>query len=323
MSKCVPVIALLALGLCGLLLGPAPAAAATNAAHPAPTPLAVVEKVGWGVELDAYYSNVNLYIPLTAEQVPNLGETTEFDIYRYLLARSFVPRFIYLELSANPMPLLGVYLRKNHPDFYRDSTIEDDFNLIESITAGFREPYAFSVFFGNLADFVDPGTGRAGKKNRAYSGYLFTVGDHHIRHNLLIDDRWLEMEWKIKGDRDFDKEKISWSFRVGGRLHEHPEIADAVYLGLRRSNLDYQSSCLAWLKNSSITFLTEFNAESLKFQRQEIILGKKYPLASGKAFALDLGGIWQVEDRIYTGALAQQNDARDNFIFVIRPNIVF
>lgn len=296
-------------------------------AAPPPVDLAEVsttKKIEVGGELDAYYSNINFYLPLTADKVPNLCNQTELEIYRYLLARSLVPRFVYLELSVNPLPLLGVYLRSNHRHAYEQGAIGNDFNLVESVTAGFREPYAFSVFFGSLVDFVKPGATKIERKNRAYSGYLMTAGDHHILHNRLVNDRWLELEWKLKGDRDLPHEKISWSFRVGGRLHDNPEIADAIYFGLRRSNLDYQETDISWRKNSSITLMSEFSAETLKFQRQEVIVGKKYPLKSSSlAFSLDLGGIWQVEERIYSGSLSRGSDPQNNFIFVIRPNIIF
>lgn len=285
---------------------------------------ATAKKVEVGVELDAYYSNINFYVPLTDESVPNFCNQTEWDIYRYLLSRSLLPRFVYVELSANPLPLLGVYLRSNHRNTYEKSVFIDDFNLIESITAGFREPYAYSIFFGGLVDFVKPGASKVEGKNRAYSGYLLTAGDYHILHNKLIKDRWQELEWKIKGDRDLPHEKISWSFRVGGRIHNNHEIADSIYFGLRRSNLDFQETNTSWIKNSSITFMTEFNAENLKFQRQEIIVGKKYPLKSSTmAFSLEVGGIWQYEEDIYSGSLLSENGPQNNFIFVIRPNIIF
>lgn len=291
---------------------------------PPPTNVPTAKKIEVGAELDAYYSNINFHLPLTDERVPNLCSQRELDVYRYLLARSLVPRFVYMELSANPLPLLGVYLRSNHRTIYEQSSTGNDFNLIESITAGFREPYAFSVFFGSLVDFVRPGATKIEGKNRAYSGYLVTVGDHHILHNQMVNDRWLEMEWKLKGDRDLPHEKISWSFRVGGRIHQKPEIADAIYFGLRRSNLDYQETASSWGKNSSITLMTEFNAENLKFQRQEVVVGKKYPFkSSAMAFSLEVGGIWQVEERIYSGALSPENDPQKNFTFVIRPNIIF
>lgn len=316
--------------LLGLLLCAVPARAgeplpeSDSAASLSIAPASAVqgeEESSWHLELDAYYANVNFDFPLAETTVPNLGETSEFEIYRYLLKNSFLPRCVNLELSAYPMPLLGVFLRSNYPDAY-ESAAGDDVNPIEALTAGFREPYALSLFFGNIADFVKSGEAHR-EGNRAYIGYLFSVGDHHIRHNQLIDDHWLEIEWKLKGDRNFKEEKISWSFRVGSRLHENTEIADTLYLGVRRSNLDYHSEVLSWSKNSSVSLMTEIGAEHLDFQRQELIFGKKFPLKSKNvALTLDFGGIWQIEKRIYSGRLAADNDVH-NFIFVIRPNLIF
>jgi len=140
----------------------------------------------------------------------------------------------------------------------------------------------------------------------------------------LLNDRWLEFEWKIKGDRDFSDEKISWSFRLGSRLHEHPGIADTVYVGIRRSNLDFGATTgLSWKKNSSVNLTTEFTANGLTFLRQEVTFGKRFPLAKKKmAISVDIGGIWQKEEKIYTGTLASRQE-EDNFTVILRPNILF
>ena len=274
----------------------------------------------FSLELDAYYTSASMSLPLTGTPVPNLGDMSEADIYRYLMVRSLLPRFASLEASVYPMPALGVYLKSNHPSTYENADIGADVNLIESLTAGFREPYALSLFFGTLGDFVQPGETRKGG-NRAYVGYLVSYGNRHIKDNELIPDDWWEFEWKLKGDRDFENEKLNWSFRLGTRVHAHPEIADTLYLGLRRSNVDYKGAVLSWMKNSSVTFMSEFSADNGHFLRQEVIFGKTYPLESlHVALALDFGGIWQAGDS-YSGTLA--DEAVDNFIFVFRPNIVF
>lgn len=271
-------------------------------------------------ELDAYYTSASMTLPLTETPVPNLGEMSETEIYRYLLPRSFLPRFVTLEASLYPMPILGVYLLKNHPTTYENGDIGSDFNLIESVTAGFREPYALSLFTGTVADFARPGESRKGA-NRAYIGYLFSYGNRHIKDNVLIDDHWFEAEWKLKGDRDFGFEQLRWSFRLGARLHENQEITDTIYLGLRRSNIDFRASALSLIKNTSVSLMTEFSATSGEFLRQEVVIGKNYPLESlGVALALDLGGIWQSGSG-YSGALGAE--AADNFILVFRPNIKF
>lgn len=271
-------------------------------------------------ELDAYYTSVSLNFPLTREQVPDLGEMSEFGIYRHLLLRSFVPRFLTLEASTYPMPLLGVYLRRHQAETYQKGEIGSSVNLIESVTAGFREPYAVSLFFGNLVDFIGKGETRKGG-NRGYIGYLFSVGDRHIKKNMLVDDRWFEFEWKLKGDRNFEDERLSWSFRLGSKFHENPEISDVFYVGLRRSNLDYNSEFLSWLKNSSVNLMTEFSTRDSRFLRQEIVFGKTYPLKHvGLALSLDFGGIWETH-RIYSGSLADEE--LDNFVLVFRPNMAF
>lgn len=272
------------------------------------------------LELDAYYSSASLNVPLTRSGVPNLGDSSEYEIYRYLLLHSYLPRFVTIEASVYPMPVLGVYLKQNHPSFYRNGDLGAEVNLIESLTAGFREPYALSLFIGNLADFSRPGERRLAQ-NRAYSGYLFSYGNRHIKDNVLYDDHWYEIEWKIKGDRDFGGQQLSWSFRVGTRQHDHPEITDTLYLGLRRSNLDIDAALLTWLKNSSFSWMSEFSARDLQFLRQEVIFGKRIPLKYlPVAFAFEIGGIWQTNAQ-YTGGLAGQDV--DNFILVFRPNLVF
>lgn len=319
---------LLTLGLVAAPAGaePLPAPAPTPAATATATAEAEAEaarRSGWpepNFELDAYYSSASLNQPLTRERVPNLGESSEFEIYRYLLLRSYLPRFVTVEASVYPMPALGVYLKNNHPNFYRNGDIGSEVNVIESLTAGFREPYALSLFFGTLADFYRPGERRRGE-NRAYSGYLVSYGNRHIKDNRLYDDHWYEVEWKIKGDRDFGGQQLSWSFRVGTRQHRHPEIADTLYLGLRRSNLDFDAVLFSWLKNSSIAWMSEFSARDLRFLRQEVVFGKRLPLQFlPVALALEVGGIWQT-NALYSGTLAEREV--DNFVLIFRPNLVF
>lgn len=320
--RALALIACVALSLVPVL--PLRAAAVESAAVPVVSSAATPEAKPWlpepNLELDPYYSNASLNFPLTRERVPNLGESSEVDIYRYLLVRSFLPRFVTLEASVYPMPVAGVYLKRNHPHFYEQGDIGSEVNVIESLTAGFREPYALSLFCGNLVDFVKDGERRKGE-NRAYSGYLFSYGNRHIKNNILVDDHWYEFEWKLKGDRDLADHRLSWSFRIGGRQHDNPEITDTLYLGLRRSNTEFSVVTFSWLKNSSFELMSEFSSHDLRFLSQSVIFGKKFPVRIFPvALALEIGGIWQTND-VYRGTLADQNS--DNFTLVFRPNLVF
>ena len=152
-------------------------------------------------------------------------------------------------------------------------------------------------------------------------GYLVSYGAKHIHQNVLIDDDWWEFEWKLKGERAFEDEDLTWSFRVGIKTNANPDIADTLYFGGRRSNLDYKVSWLGWLENASFQWMTELAQDNLAFLRQELVFGKKFPLKDKHwAFTLDIGVIYE-KDQKYTGPLF--DPTADNITIVFRPNIAF
>lgn len=292
--------------LCGeflFLSGPAQAAGATE--------------VVW--ELTPYYTSAGAYISLTDLPLPDSRGDSELEIYRELLLQSFRPQVLLLEASVYPMPVLGTWIRRKNPGFYDDADIGNNLNWIESLTAGFPEPAALSVFLGSAMNLVRPGQARKGT-NKGHVGYLASGGLRHIKDNVLISDNWYELEWKLKGERHFKEDRLSWSFRLGAKQHSHPEIADTVYLGLKRSKLDYNAPLLAWLDNTEGEFLVAMTSKGFALARSELLLEKRIPLRSW-SFALALqGGFIYENDRTYTGSLREDDD---NFIFVLRPNIEF
>ena len=284
-----------------------------------PTTTAAKNEFGW--EFDPYYSNLSLTIPLTNAPIPEVTGKNEFAIYRQLFKNVLVPRFILLEAAVFPMPLLGVGAKKYTPEFYRAFNVgTSDLNLLEAITAGFQEPYAFSLFIGDMVSFVKPGEEKV-CSNKGYMGYLFSYSNQHIKRNVLIPDHNLESEWKLKGDRVFANEKLSWSFRVGAKTHENPDISNTVYLGFRRSDLDFNSAFLSFLDNSSIDFRWDFSIKDGRPLRQEYTIGKKFPISKWRvAMRLDVGFIWE-DPATYSGRLHDTD--HQAIMAVIRPNIEF
>lgn len=266
-------------------------------------------------EFGAYYSSIGLYLPISDDPFPDGGRLEEAEVYQQLLARSWQPNVVAFEASVYPMPVAGVWLRKEHPDLYEISP-----SLVQAVTAGFQEPWAVSAFFGSQMKFTRRDeTERGG--NRAHLGYLISAGTKHIKSNVLIADDWLEAEWKMKGERIFREQRLEWSFRAGGRYNGNRDIADTLYLGLRRSNLDFKSRFLSWLDNSRIDLFTELAVDGLQLVRQEVIFGKKYPLESRKyALELDFGLIYERASK-YSGDLAPL--AKTAVTVVFRPNLVF
>lgn len=281
------------------------------------------KELGWADldwETDLYYSNVSLNIPLDGSPIPTVTDQGEFEIYSRLWLHSLVPRFMLVEASVMPLPLAGVALKEYAKDFYNAADIGRNQNVIQWLTAGFEEPYAFSVFFGDMVKFNKPGEERL-SSNKGYMGYLFSYSNQHIRNNVLIPDHSLEAEWKMKGERSFKDEKLSWSFRLGAKVHENPDIANTFYVGFRRSNLDFRVNPFEFLRNSSFDVRWDIGAKHGDLLRQEYVLGKKFPIKSwGVALKLDVGLIWEDPSR-YSGAL-RDIDA-PNFTVVLRPNIQF
>jgi len=271
-------------------------------------------------ELSPYYTSVAALIPLGNEVQSLASETmTEAEVYSALLAKSTRPSILLLEASVYPMPWLGTQLRRESPDSYADD--DRKFKLIPALTAGFQEPWALSAFVGSDIVFFRPGQATK-ESNRGYMGYLISVGNRHIVNNWMIDDDWVELEWKMKGERIFNEDRLSWSFRVGGRFHQQPEIGDTIYFGISRSDLDINAPLLSWLSNTKVNLLTEILQDSGKFSRQEIIFGKKIPVKSAwmAAWQIEFGAIYDAE-RKYSGTLAEL--AENGTTFILRPNIEF
>lgn len=294
-----------------------------EASLPSQYPLPAIKKSNtefvW--ELDPYYSEVSLHIPLTDTPIPESAGATEFDVYRKLLIDSLRPRYLLLEVAVFPMPLVGVVLKEYQRDFYRGFNIgRGDLNLLEAVTAGFQEPYAFSVFIGDMVSFVKPGQEKI-SSNKGYMGYMLSYSNQHIKRNILVPDHNVEIEWKTKGERDFSDEKLSWSFRLGSKIHENADISNTLYLGFRRSNLDFTASSISFLNNSSVDFRWDFSAKDGRLLRQEYVVGKKFPIKKWHmAFKVDAGVIWEDPGK-YKGKLRDRDSG--NVTAVFRPNIEF
>jgi hypothetical protein len=281
------------------------------------------QSLGWADldwETDLYYSNLSLNIPLTNEPIPHLGDASEMEIYRTLFMHSLVPRFMLIEAAVMPLPLVGVALKESASGFYNSADIGRNQNVIQWLTAGFEEPYSFSLFLGDMVRFSKPGESEL-SSNKGYMGYLLSYSNQHIRNNVLIPDHSLEAEWKLKGERSYKDDKLSWSFRVGAKVHENPNISNTFYVGFRRSDLDFRVNPIEFLRNSTFDVRWDLGAKKGDLLRQEYVLGKKFPIKSwGVALKLDVGLIWEDPSR-YSGIL--HDTSSSNFTVVLRPNILF
>ena len=303
------------------LLVPRPPKPGTIKPPPPSTQWEAPKTISFEYEINPYYTNADLFLSLTNAPIPDAGEKSELEIYRDLFLGSYIPRFMVLEVSVYPMPIAGVWLKKRAPELYSKGDIGDDFNLFQAVTEGFEEPWAVSLFLGNVMNFKRSGSPEFEGGNKGFMGYLLSVGNLHIKDNVLIDDNWTELEWKIKGDRDYPKLNLSWSFRIGAKYHDHPEITDVYYVAVRRSRLDFEADSSSFRHNSAFEYTFLFDQEHMAAVQHEFSMEKKFPQKGKKyAFTLALGIIYDM-DRKYTGALDDRDG--DSYSIIIRPNIEF
>jgi len=310
----------LALFVAVLLITVAVPSAHAEDAPPAAPPAAAPELFRVEFEPDAYYTSLGMYIALTKTPIPHVGEQSEKNLYLTLLSRAYAPRFLVIEGSVNPLPYAGTYIRKQHETFYEEAQTTGSFNWLQAVTAGFEEPYAVSLFLGNIVDFSIPG--ETTSRGIGYSGLLYSVGTYHIKNNVLISDDWWEMEWKVKGDRKTQDQKLSWSFRFGAKLHGNPDITDIYYLSFRRSRLDYRPRGASIFNNSGFEYTVDMKRGTFTPVRHYFYVDKKWPFADRKmAFSLATGFVWESSQK-YSGALAA-NPTGSQTQIILRPNIEF
>ncbi|WP_321777630.1 hypothetical protein [Sulfurimonas sp.] len=277
------------------------------------------DAVEYDYETDIYYSNVSAFIDLDRDaNITDATSYSETQIYTNLLKNTFKPNIFLLEASLHPMGIGGLYFRQNHEDMYNRSKIQE-FNWAKALTAGFEEPYALSFFVGRMMVFKNNKDDNIGK-NRAYMGTLVSIGDYSIKDNVAHYDRWYNIEFKLKGTRDKKDKDLDWSFRVGTRIHENKNFVNNIYIGARRSSIDYKKSVWSFIYNSAFSTMIAVSADTFNLTEAELMLEKKWPLSWGKkvSFGLGLGYLYNSGAK-YKGKLV--DEGIDNHQIMFRPNL--
>ena len=242
----------------------------------------------------------------------------EAELYFYLVTHFFKFRSLRVELSANPMPILGAYLRRNQEDFYNDAKY-GEVNIINSLTEGFPEPGAVSIFLGER---VYLGSEEEGLTGVGLGGLLLSLGRQHIVVNQTYRDNWIEAEIKIKGSSIKPNKTISYSYRGGVKLHDNEEIRDTSYGAIKRSHKDKNYKGWSPFYNSELELRGDLALDKVDILRLTAIMGKKFPSADKKrVYSLDIGFTW-IGGKGYKGAIAEEI-GEPGFSFLIRPNIDF
>ena len=276
------------------------------------------QNVEYDYELDIYYSNVSMFLDLDSDRnITDGNMMDEKQIYSQLLYKMHQPNIFLIEASVHPMNIAGTYFRKNHESDYTNTKL-GNFNMVKALTAGFEEPYSITFFLGRMMVFTKNNGERIGK-NRAYMGYMLSVGDKSIKDNKEHNDKWANFEFKLKGTREKENRDLDWSFRIGARVHNNSDFVDTVYVGARRSSIDYDKSIYSFLYNSSFTTMFAFRSDNLDMTEAEIVFGKFIPTKyEGLSVGLEAGYLYTSNYK-YEGSLRE--DGINNHQAILRPNI--
>ena len=267
-------------------------------------------------QIDAYYSQISYNQDFKDPEV--MAPEMEKDLYIYLLKNFFNINSLRIETSLNPLPVLGVYVKKHYRDSYDKSEVYG-INMINALTEGFPEPGAISIFLG---DRVYLGSNELGVTGAGIGGFLLSYGGQHIVNNLIFSDKWFEGEMKVKGASITATGNISYSYRMGIKVHENPGIRDTMYVGIKRSHTDSSYSGWSPLYNSELEIRGDLAYDNWQITRLSALIGKKYPSEDKKRiYSLDLGAIW-VRGKGYSGNL-KESVGDPGWSFMLRPNMSF
>lgn len=274
--------------------------------------------VEFDYELDAYYSNVSAFIDLDSDHnITDASALSETQIYTDLILNSFSPNIFLLEAAVNPMPIAGIYVRDKYESDYHRSNM-NNINMVKAVTAGFEESYSVSFFLGRMMVFKNKDSKRVGK-NRAYMGYLVSVGGSSIKDNMIHENNWVNLEFKLKGTREIKESDLDWSFRIGTMIHENTDFVNSIYIGARRSSVDFKKDVWSIIYNSAFSTMLAVSAKTYRLSEGEMILEKKWPLiwTQKASFGLALGYLYSSGEK-YSGAL--KDEGIDNHQLIFRPN---
>jgi hypothetical protein len=276
-----------------------------------------IDMLSWETEVDPYYTSIGMYLNLTDQPIPHLNSTDEKAIYGDLLLRSHKPRFMLIEASVYPMPVLGAFWRHNYRDSYDRAQLGADLNMVEALTAGFEEPYALSLFLGNMVTYQSDIAAMG--KNKGFMGYLLSVGDKHLFRNQVIDDHWLELEWKIKGTVSQKQMDLDWSLRTGLKWHDEAAIADACYFAFRRDHSEIKNVWYSFMENSGVDVYFEFGQALRAPTQQRLLFHKNIPLQDSKNRFVFTLGLIRTSQRRYQPPYQVDTDLQ----LVFTPSIKF
>jgi hypothetical protein len=290
--------------------------------------------VGGQLTFDIYKPFASIYFNLNRMQKPvALQKGGEGEIYLRLGRRLIFPGYLLFQITGYPLSALSSYLETDYYNTYNRFNLYSDLNILRSVGVGFEEPYAFSVFLGNILylAYQDSLANRLKQSGSALGGFLISTGKHQIYNNIYLHNSWYQIELMLVGNLNEPKRrKILWNFRIGAKFHQNEFLRDMFTLSIEHSHTDWRSTGWSLVKNSIFKYQAHLPIPLYEDKTHAashlIFYGKKFPVNlyhTRVLLVLGFGIRWEWI-RFYDHNLARFDpDPKSQLIWLIQPNVEF
>jgi len=110
--------------------------------------------LGASLTLDPYHSYSSVFFQFDKSQAIYIWQQDELKLYANILRKSYIPSYGLVEFTVYPTTATSAWVESNDKKLFDRFTVYRDFNLIESTSGGYQEPWSGSLFFGQLAAFL-------------------------------------------------------------------------------------------------------------------------------------------------------------------------
>lgn len=295
----------------------------------------------WGgqLRLGPYKTFGSLYLNFRRDsKIDVRNKHQERIIFKQLISRSLLPRYLLLESTSYPMATLSSFLETDNPEYFQRFKFYNGLNIVRALCVGPEEPYSVSLFLGNILFYVRQNLldqvllQRVKQTGSAMAGFLLSYGHWHIQDNIRIDDHWYEIQYMLTSRiQESQKFKIVWDCRFGFKFHENPLAIDVAVFSFRRSHSDWRSVDWSVFRNSEISLRLNLPVGNDARGRPPVsrfycVFTKKYPVRIFKIPILlkfGSGFVWARLKRFDRDIRQFETTDSSKLIWLIKPGVEF
>jgi len=255
-----------------------------------------------------YRMYLTTYQEIKSEKDIYLWSEGEALLFRRMAREGLNPGYAALEVTTYPMGWGTAILPETAPKLYSAFSLTQDWNLWESLGAGFQEPWSISLFLGDMATIWDlDSTYSLVPVASGASGWVLTAGSQELISGRVTNDRWSRLEWKLKGSNR-GSFPVEWDIKIGYRWEANPDRPDGLTFRYYREN--FASDHSGWAGNNQIDIRLRWATGPIDYGPLEIkiAIGKAI-FWKGHKIGIILG-VDQIFDNLET-----DNPKQDHLIF--------